>query len=249
VPDPYTEYFKSALEGNKTQIIELGNRVLSQLQASKDPNSKQNFKDACARLRAAIRDAQGLFRPSAPNAILSQMDDAVAHIESTPEQHGFIVQLVRTIDQVPHIPLGNQSLEDKLKHLVTQDELQEKIDQLDAKIKRLREDFSKDIDYKLMSEIERLVETLLEARKKSLLEVFVTSGGIAAVIGAAGAAFTGNPVAPILAGIAQIAWEINSWTRNKEEECMLSYLDDLRVSMPTGKSILDHSASPPELPE
>jgi hypothetical protein len=248
VPDPYADHYKTALEGQKTRIVHLANQVLTFLHSAKDPNSKQKFKDACAHLREAISAAQqGLFSPKAPNAILSAMDSPVARIESSPEQSGFIAQLVRMMDQVPHIPHGNQALEDKLKQLVTHDELQEKIDQLDGKIKRLRDDFSKDIDFKLMSEIQSLLEALLDARKKSLLEVFATSGGIAAVIGGAAAAFTG-PIAPILVGIMQTAFEIHSWAHDKEDDCMRSFLDDLNVRMPSGKSLLDRSDFRPELP-
>jgi hypothetical protein len=177
------------------------------------------------------------------------MDAAVSQIDRAPEQYGFILQLVEMIRQVPHIPHGNLSLEDKLKELVDHKELQEKIDQLHGEIEQLVDDYSNDIQHKLMTEIERLGEALLKARKKSLLEVLATSGGIATVIGAAGA-FTDNPAAPILAGIMQTAWEINSWTRDKRDECMVFYLDGLTVRKPMGKSILDRSVSHPEqLPE
>jgi hypothetical protein len=66
VPDQYADYYKSALEGKKTQIVELGNQVLSLLHVAKEWNSKENFKDACAGLRKAIGEAQGLFPPKAP---------------------------------------------------------------------------------------------------------------------------------------------------------------------------------------
>ena len=245
MPDQYTDYYKSALEGKKTQIVELGNQVLSLLHAAKDPNSKQNFKDACAGLRKAIGDAQGFFDPKTPNDVLSKMDAAVSQIDRAPEQYGSILQLAEMMHEVPHIPHGNLSLEDKLKQLVDHNELQDKIDQLHGEIKRLVDDYSNDIQYKLMTEIQRLGEALLGARKKSLLEVFATSGGIATVIGVAGSAFTGTLVGPVLFGIMQTALEIHSWARDKQDDCMLSYLDGLNVRMPMGKSMLDRSDSRP----
>ena len=156
VPDQYADHFKRTLDGKKTQIVELGNVVLCLLHAAKEPNSRQNFKDACAQLRKAIGEAQGLFPPKAPNDILSKMDGAVAHIESSPEQSGFIVQLVDMMHQVPDLPYGNLSLEDKLKQLVDHNELQDKIDQLHDELKRLLDDCSNDIQHKLMTEIQRL---------------------------------------------------------------------------------------------
>ena len=249
MPDQYTDYYKSALEGKKTQIVELGNQVLSLLHVAKEWNSKENFKDACAGLRKAIGEAQGLFPPKAPNDILSKMDGAVAHIESSPEQFGFIVQLVDMMHQVPDLPYGNLSLEDKLKQLVDHNELQDKIDQLHDELKRLLDDYSNDIQHKLMVEIQSLGEALLEARKRSLLEVLATSDGIATIVAAAVDFGTGTPVGTILSSIVRIALDIRSSAHGRLDECLRSYLDDLNVRMPMGKSMLDRSDSRPELPE
>jgi hypothetical protein len=59
MPDPHLNYYKQALEGKKKQIDQLTIRVLSLLHVANEPNSKQQFVDACAQLRKAIGETQG----------------------------------------------------------------------------------------------------------------------------------------------------------------------------------------------
>jgi predicted NBD/HSP70 family sugar kinase len=241
VLDPHLDHYRRAIEGKKREIERLSKSVLALLQGANDPNAKQHFQDACAQLRQAIADTQALFDSDHPIEILSTMSNAVLQLGRTPENFNYIIQLVDLMHRVPNIPYDEACLEDKLKKMVNEQQLQDKIDQLRDELKRLLNDYNNALDHKFMEEIQRLGEALQQARKKSLLEVFVTSGGIATVIGAAITAFTNTPVAPILAGIMQTAFEIHSWARDKQDDCMMSFLDDLNVRMPMGKSLLDDS--------
>jgi hypothetical protein len=245
--DPYVEHYKRALEGKKKLIEQLANRFLSLLHVAKDPNSKQNFKDACAQLRQAIGETQGLFDPNAPIAILAKMDNAVLQIEKTPENFNYIIQLADLMQQVPNIPYDQGSLEDEVKKLVDQKEPQDKIDQLRDELTRLVEDHSDDVQHRLMTEIQRLGDVLHQARRKSLLEVIATSGGIMILAGTAVDIYTGTPVGSILSGIVQTASDINSSANDRLNERLRSYLDELNVRMPKGRTIMDKSLALPKL--
>lgn len=249
MPDPHLDHYKRAIEGKKREILRLANSVLSLLQGAREPNNKQHFQDACAQLRQAIGQAQGLFDPTAPVAILAQMDNAALQLGRTPENSNYIVQFVDLMRQIPNIPYDRESLEDEVKKLVDDKELQEKIDQLRDELTRLVKECGDDLQYRLMTEIQRLGDVLLGVRKKSLLEVLATTDGIAGIVGAAVDFGTSTPVGTILSSISRIALEIRSSARDKLDDRLRSYLDDLNVRMPMRKSILDRSDSPPELPE
>src|ERR1700740_3636236 len=125
MPDPNFEHYKRTLEAKKKQIEQLTHRFFTLLHAAREPNSKQNFKEACAQLRLAIGETQGLFDPNMPNAILAKMDNAVLQIERTPENFNYIIQLADLVRQVPNIPYDESTLEDEVKKLVDQKDLQD----------------------------------------------------------------------------------------------------------------------------
>jgi hypothetical protein len=87
-----------------------------------------------------------------------------------------------------------------------------------------------------MTEIQRLGEVLLQARRKSLLEVIATSEGIMVLVGTAVDIYTGTPVESILSGIDQTASHINSSPNDRLNPRLRSYLDNLNVRMPKGRS-------------
>jgi hypothetical protein len=122
-----------------------------------------------------------------------------------------------------------------------------KIDQLRDELTQLIEDHSDDLQYRLMIEIQRLGDVLIQARKKSLLEVIPTSGGIMVLAGTAVDIYTGTPVGTMLSGIVQTAKDINSSANDSLNERLRSYLDDLNVRMPKARSIIDESVDLPRL--
>lgn len=94
------------------------------------------------------------------------MDNAVLQIERTPENFNYIIQLADLVRQVPNIPYDESTLEDELKKLVDQKDLQDKIDQLRDELTLLIEVHSDDVQYRLMTEIQRLGDLWLDARRK-----------------------------------------------------------------------------------
>jgi hypothetical protein len=171
MPDPNFDHYKRTLEAKKKQVEQLTQRFFTLLHAAKEPNSKQNFKDACAQLRQAIGETQGLFGPNTPNATLAKMDNAVLQIERTPENFNYIIQLADLVRQVPNIPNEEGSLEDDVKKLVDRKELQDKIDELRDELTQLIEDHSDDLQYRLMIEIQRLGDVLIPGSQE------ISSGG------------------------------------------------------------------------
>jgi hypothetical protein len=153
------------------------------------------------------------------------------------------------MEQVPHIPHGNLSVEDKLKQLVNHKELQDEIDKLRDELKLLVHDHGNDLRYEFMTEIQTVCDALLQARKKSPLEVFATSDVIVTLVGAAVDLATGAPGGTILSNIVNIAKRIRSLSKDTVAECLQSYLDGLNVRKTLTKSLLDRSDSRPELTE
>ena len=60
----------------------------------------------------------------------------------------------------------------------------------------------------LMIEIQRLGDVLLGARRKSLLEVIATTGGLATTVAEVLDSFSGTPIVSSLSGIAQTALDL-----------------------------------------
>jgi hypothetical protein len=59
--------------------------------------------------------------------------------------------------------------------------------------------------------------------------------------------YTGTPVGSILSGIVQTASDINSSANDRLNERLRSYLDELNVRMPKGRTIMDKSLALPKL--
>ena len=246
--DPLLQNFQTSLNAHVKNVRdELTNLISSIHLARAQPNN--NFFEQVARTQPAISDFQKFFGHQNQSPFLMRLRDTVTKLETNPNDFRLIRDLIEADPQVINLaggPNAGNILEDQIKNLVTDQQLQEELGDLDSRLREFIEQKGNEISFNMMREITRLAELIRQSKNRSILETicktdtaYLTLAAIADAVGQTSGIFTA------ITALGVLAAKVNGTARSKLNEKMEEYEDslaikiaDLKLNLPSDRSIL-----------
>lgn len=228
--DQQVKEYQRILSGHVQNVQGELAKLISKLHLARLQNSS-DFIDQVDRTRKAISSMQDFFGPTNRSQSLATLESAVVSLRERPSDYHLIKQLIDAGPEMLTLA-GGPILEDRIKSLVTDEQLKKEINELDAKLREFVEEQSDILTYKTLMEIQKLAELIRQSENRSILEticktdtLYVTLAGLADTLGGGHGAFSATT------RLATLAHKVNKTANKKIHDTLLDYVDGLDLEM------------------